>query len=173
MTEIALRPKAAPLYPPSIAAPPGPLPLWRFLPTFLRNPLRALPVQVYHEPMFVPPMRGRLAWVTEPKLVEEILLGNHESFPKSPIERRIFKPILGESILVAEGQSWRWQRRTLAPLFRHGDLMALVPQMSAAASRMIEGWRQSVPDQARPIDQDMTGVTFEAVTLPEVKAQAT
>lgn len=151
------------LYPPTVAAPPGPLPLWRFLPTFLRNPLRALPVQVYHEPMFVPPMRGRLAWVTDPKLVEEILLGNHESFPKSPIERRIFSPILGDGILVAEGQSWRWQRRTVAPLFRHADLMALVPDISAAAFRKLEHWRQAPAGPTRRIDRDMTDVTFDVL----------
>ena len=163
MNDIAIHAEAPPLYPPTVKAPPGPLPLWRFLPTFLRNPLRALPVQVYHEPMFVPPMGGRLAWVTEPKLVEEVLLGSHENFPKSPVERRIFKPILGDGILVAEGQSWRWQRRTVAPLFRHGDLMALVPEMSAAATRMIERWRQSPSERPRPIDRDMTDVTFDVL----------
>lgn len=155
---------ALPLYPPAITPPPTPLPLWRFLPTFLRNPLRAIPEPVYHQPMFVPPgMRGRVAWVTDPKLVEELLLGSHESFPKSPIEKRIFKPILGDGILVAEGQSWRWQRRTVAPLFRHADLMALVPTMSAAASRMIERWRTSQRDTSRAIDRDMTDLTFDVL----------
>ena len=32
------------LYPPRVAPPSGPLPVWRFLPTFLRNPLRTLPL---------------------------------------------------------------------------------------------------------------------------------
>ena len=163
MVDVALPAQAPPLYPPSIDPPPGPLPLWRFLPTFLRNPLRALPVQVYHEPMFVPPMRGRIVWVTDPKLVEEVLLGNHETFPKSPIERRIFSPILGDGILVAEGQSWRWQRRTVAPLFRHADIMALVPEISGAASRMLTRWRQAPQGVSRPIDRDMTDVTFDVL----------
>lgn len=154
----------AKLYPPTIDAPSAPLPLWRFLPVFLRNPLRALPLPVYHEPMFVSPaMGGRLAWVTDPVLVEEILLGSHENFPKSPIERRIFKPILGDGILIAEGASWRWQRRTVAPVFRHGDLMALVPQISAAAMQTIERWRTAPTHAIRRIDHDMTDLTFDVL----------
>lgn len=159
--DISPAPELPKLYPPTIAAPSEPLPIWRFLPVFLRNPLRTLPMQVYHEPMFVPPrMGGRLAWVTDPALVEEILLGNHENFPKSPIERRIFQPILGDGILIAEGASWRWQRRTVAPVFRHGDLMALVPHMSTAAMQMIEHWRASPADSIQRIDHDMTDLAF-------------
>lgn len=162
--DMSLPEDPAKLYPPTIVAPSAPLPLWRFLPVFLRNPLRALPVQVYHEPMFVPPaMGGRLAWVTGPALVEEILLGNHENFPKSPIERRIFKPILGDGILIAEGADWRWQRRTVAPVFRHGDLMALVPRMSAAAMQTIERWRTGKPVGNVRIDHDMTDLTFDVL----------
>ena len=156
--------EAPALYPPTITPPPGPLPLWRFLPTFLRNPLRALPEPAYHEPIFVPaPLKGRVAWVTDPRLVEQILLDDHESFPKSPIEKRIFEPIIGDGILTSEGQSWRWQRRTVAPLFRHADLLASVPQMAAAALRLTERWRGALPGATRPIDRDMTDTTFDVL----------
>lgn len=114
----------AKLYPPAITPPSAPLPIWKFLPTFLNNPLRAIPEAVYHQPIFSPPaLKGRLAWVTDPVLIEQILLADHETFPKSPIERRIFKPILRDGILTSEGPQWRWQRRTVASLFRHGELL--------------------------------------------------
>ena len=152
------------LYPPAITPPAKPLPLWRFLPTFVNNPLRAIPKAVYHEPLYAPPsMRGRMAWVTDPVLVEKILLGEHESFPKSTIEKRIFEPIIGDGILTAEGAAWRWQRRTAAPLFRHMDLLGLVPAFAAAAGRMIDTWRRSSPGSVHAIDRDMTGATFDAL----------
>ncbi len=153
-----------PLYPPSIKPPAAPLPLWRFLPTFLRNPLRAIPEAVYHEPIFSPPaFRGSIAWVTDPKLVEQILLDDHESFPKSPIEKRIFESILGDGILTSEGATWRWQRRTVAPLFRHGDLLAHVPKMSAATERLLTQWRNTPTPAARSIDHAMTDLTFDVL----------
>jgi cytochrome P450 len=158
------KPGPAPLYPPRIRPPDGPLPIWRFLPQFLRNPLRTLPERVYHEPLYAPPsMGGRMAWVTAPDLVERILLTEHEIFPKSPIEVRIFSSVLGDGILTAEGQRWRWQRRTVAPLFRHQEIVAFVPAMAREADRLAQRWR-SVPGQTvRRIDVDMTDVTFDVL----------
>ncbi len=152
------------LYPPTVTPPPAPLPLWRFLPTFLRNPLRSLPMTVYEQPIVAPPsMGGRFAWVTEPALVERILLESHEEFPKSPIEKRIFDALLGGGILTAEGAAWRWQRRTAAPIFRHSDLLTLVPAITEAAERAGNRWRQKSGPHRRAIDRDMTDVTFDAL----------
>ncbi|MBS0242320.1 MAG: cytochrome P450 [Proteobacteria bacterium] len=156
--------EAAALYPPRVTPPAGPLPVWRFLPQFLINPLRTLPERVYDEPFFAPPsMGGRVAWVTEPALVERILLDEHQSFPKSPIEDRIFNAVLGTGILTAEGESWRWQRRTVAPLFRPADLAAFVPAMSAVAERLVARWRRERPGRTLGIDRDMTDVTFDVL----------
>lgn len=153
-----------PLYPPTVTPPSGPMPLWRFLPTFVRNPLKAIPRAVYHEPLFVPPRRGgKMAWVTDPRLVERILLDDHESFPKSAIDKRVFEKIIGNGILTAEGAAWKWQRRTVAPLFRHGDILAGVPQMAAAGERLIAAWRQGRTGSTRAIDQDMTDATFDVL----------
>jgi cytochrome P450 len=152
------------LYPPAIAPPPSPLPLWRFVPTFVRNPLRTLPAPVYREPIFVPPaFHGRFAWITDPALVERVLLEEHEHFPKSPVERRVFEPIIGDGILTAEGASWRWQRRMAAPIFRHVDLLGLVPRMAAAAERTVERWRAITPARGHRIDADMTDATFDVL----------
>lgn len=164
MQDLEPHSEVQPLYPPTIVPPAHPLPLWRFLPVFLRNPLRAIPSAVYHQPMFVPSrFGGRMAWVTAPALVEKILLGDHEHFPKSPIEKRIFSSILGDSILTAEGAAWKWQRRTAAPLFRHGELLRFVPEMEAAAARLVERWRRHAPGRRRVIDGDMTDVTFDVL----------
>ncbi|MEZ5853238.1 MAG: cytochrome P450 [Hyphomicrobiaceae bacterium] len=152
------------LYPPSVTTPNGPLPIWRFLPKFLANPLRTLPRQVYEEPLYSPPwLGGRMAWVTDPDLVERILLGEHEHFPKSPIENRIFTSILGEGILTSEGASWRWQRRIVAPLFRHQEILGFIPTMSEVADRLVQSWRGQAAGGKRRIDLDMADVTFDVL----------
>ncbi len=150
------------LYPPRVVAPEAALPIWRFLPAFLSNPLRTLPRAVYEEPLCSPPnFGGRMAWVTAPDLVERILLEDHEAFPKSPIERRIFAAVLGEGILTAEGQSWRWQRRTVAPLFRHQEIVALVPAMARVADEWSRRLSAGTAGRIRRIDEDMTDATFD------------
>jgi len=156
---------STPLYSPTVRGPSEPLPLWHFLYRFVQNPLRALPQAVYEE--FVisfPSRKAGMVWVTDPALVERILLHDSEKFPKTPLERRVFGPALGDGILTAEGPSWRWQRRIAAPLFRHQDLLRLVPDMAAAAEAQMARWRRQPAGTVAPIERDMTDVTYDVVT---------
>ena len=109
-----------------------------FLLRFVRNPLSSLPRAVYEDGIVVHDNgRGVVAWVTDPALIEEVLLSRAEQFPKTPLEKQVFENTLGDGILTSQGPSWRWQRRTAAPLFRPADLANLVPAMSAAAERPV------------------------------------
>jgi cytochrome P450 len=152
-----------PLYPPSVTPPELPLSLPRFLARFVRNPLRGLPRAVYEQPLVVY-KRGRaaLVWVTDPALVERILLHDQEQFSKTPLEKRVFAGTLGDGILTSEGASWRWQRRTAAPLFRPADLFNYLPAMVEAAEAQLVRWRHA-GDGVQPIDQDMTVATFDVI----------
>lgn len=154
----------APFYPPTVEPAAGLLPLYRFIPRFIRNPLRSLPRAVYEEPLVVNTAAARgMAWVTAPALVERILLHEADDFPKTPLEKRVFEPILGDGILTSQGQSWRWQRRTVAPLFRHQDLVAHVPAMVAVGEDRLDIWR-TAPTVTRHIDREMADVTHDVFT---------
>ncbi len=153
------------LIPPTVTGPPAPLPLWRFLPRFIRNPLRSLPQTVYSEPLVsFDGGRGRIVWVTGPALVERILLHEQDTFRKTALERRVLGPTLGDGILTAEGASWRWQRRVAAPLLRHQDLLRFVPAMNTAADRLIARWRSLPPGRPVDVERDMTDVTYDIIT---------
>jgi len=153
------------LYPPSVEAPPRPLPLRRFLLTFVRNPLSSLPRPVYEEPIVVHDNgHNVIAWVTDPALVEQVLLHGNAQFPKTQLEKRVFAHTLGEGILTSEGASWRWQRRTAAPLFRPADLSGLVPIMTKAAEDQVARWRTSDPGAVQAIDRAMTETTFHVIS---------
>lgn len=152
------------LYPPTVTPADRPLPLRRYLMRFVRNPLASLPRQVYEEP-FVLHDNGRnlVAWVTDPAIVERVLLRESEKFHKSPLEKRVFRRSLGDGILTSQGESWRWQRRTAAPLFRSTELQAFIPKMVDAAEGVLARWRKSAPGSTQHIDEDMTQATFEVI----------
>jgi cytochrome P450 len=153
------------LYPPKVEPPPRPLPLRRFLLTFVRNPLSSLPRPVYEEPIVVHDNgHNVIAWVTDPALVEQVLLHGGANFPKTPLEKRVFAHTLGDGVLTSEGASWRWQRRTAAPLFRPADLSPLVPIMTAAAEDQAVRWRNGPPGAVQSIDRDMTETTFHVIS---------
>ena len=165
MTTVLGRKEGAALYPPTVEAPPRPLPLRRYLLTFVRNPLASVPRPVYEQPLFVHDNgRSIVAYVTGPELIEKVLLQASAQFPKSPIEKRVFHYTLGDGILTSEGASWRWQRRTTAPLFRPADLASLVPAMVAAADDQVKRWRLHRPGTVSAIDRDMTETTFRVIS---------
>jgi cytochrome P450 len=157
--------ESAPLYPPTVEPPPRPLPLHRFIASYVRNPLSGLPQAVYEEPIVLyNAQRSLIAWVTAPALVEEVLIGRCDAFPRNPIERRVLAPTLGQGVLTSEGALWRWQRRVIAPLFRHAEVLRYVPAMSRAAEDQLGLWRQAPPGTVQPVDEAMTDVTFAVIT---------
>ena len=162
---VAAAPKEGSLYPPTVQPPTQPLPLRRFLFTFVRNPLSSLPQAVYEEPIvvFANSRRG-LVWVTAPALVEKVLLHASAQFPKTPLEKRVFRHTLGDGILTSEGTSWRWQRRTAAPLFRPADLASLVPAMVASAEAQLARWSANPEGSMQAVHRDMTETTFRVMS---------
>ncbi len=152
------------LYPPTVAPAPDLLPIHRFVASFVRNPLSSLPRQVYEEPFVVfETRRSTIVWLTEPRLTEEVLLSRHEDFPKSPMEKRIFAATLGSGILTSGGQHWRWQRRVMAPLFRHAEILRYVPAMTRAAEEQLARWRGDPPGSMQRVDRAMTEATFNVI----------
>ncbi len=153
------------LYPPTVEAALRPLPLRQFLLRFVRNPLASLPQAVYEERIVVYDNgRAVIAWVTDPALIEKVLLSQAEQFPKTPLEKQVFEHTLGDGILTSQGANWRWQRRTAAPLFRPADLASLVPAMSGAAEDQLQRWRASPAGALQAIDRDMTETTFHVIS---------
>lgn len=153
------------LYPPRVKPPAKLLPLPVYLARFVMNPLGALAQAVYEEP-FVPYGKGRarVIWVTDPALVETILLGEAKSFAKTPIEKHVLGALLGSGILTAEDQHWRWQRKTVAALFRHAELLAYVPAIGAAAQHQLDRWRKHPRAHVADIEGDMTDTTLAVIT---------
>jgi cytochrome P450 len=130
----------------------------------LRNPLLCIPPDAYHQPIVLVPGPPRRAYVCDPDLVKLVLLDKRELFPKTPVLRRVLGPLLGKGILLTEGEEWRWQRHTVAPLFRHAEILDYVPTMMTAAERQLERWQAAPRDSVQMIDRDMAQVTYDVIS---------
>jgi cytochrome P450 len=158
----AIAAPVAALYPPTIEPPDRPLRLRSALAMYVRNPLRVLSRPVYEDPfvVFEPSPKRTIVWVTRPDLVEQVLLG--DNFQKTEVEKRVLGSSLGDGILTSNGAHWRWQRRAMAPLFRHQEILTYVTEMAGAADALAARWRQDGPG-VRAVDEDMTDVTFDVI----------
>jgi len=133
--------------------------------TLLRNYVEAFPRSAYEQG--VTRIRTRLSdvlIVSDPNIIQEILVEKAEAFGRDPATRRSFAPVIGDtSLVLAEGADWRWQRRAVAPIFRHETLLSFVPIFATIAQRQVERWRaleRAIPTDAAAA---MTRTTFEII----------
>ena len=124
-----------PLEPVKVPLATQPLGVFGSLAAGRRNILELIPKIATHAPILSGRTGKRWHMVMDPAALRRILRENVENYPKSVVTKLILEPAIGDSLFVAEGQEWLWQRRTAAPVFSHRNVAALAPVMSAAAER--------------------------------------
>lgn len=128
-------------HPVRVTPPPRPLSTPGLLRAVVRNPIEAWPQVVYEEPVYRRRLAGRdTVFITDPELVRLVLVDHAESFGKADAMLRALQPALGDGLLTADGERWRWQRRAGSPIFRHERILGFLPEMIAAAERTRDGW---------------------------------
>jgi cytochrome P450 len=101
----------------------------------------------------------RIFLVSQPRLIEEILVSNAKNFTKH-FGIRMLRGTLGNGLLTSEGEFWLRQRRLIQPAFSRERIGAYAPVMVELASRVGEQWRDG---ETRDIHADMTRLTLEII----------
>lgn len=130
--------------------PPMPLPradsmgLFALLRALKDNPLEAWTRSHFEELVVTRRlMFAEVHVVSDPSAVRRVLLDNADNYRKDSLQRRMLSAALGSGILTAEADEWRYQRRTLAPLFTPRAVRGFEPAMACAADRLVERWRRN------------------------------
>ncbi|MFY0619683.1 cytochrome P450 [Shimia sp.] len=162
-------PHAAQTSPPDTARPvradlaTEPLGLFGSLKAARSNLLSILPEIAVRQPM----VSGRtgLRWhmVMDPGAIRQMLLEKVDDYPKSKATKNILRPAIGDSLFVAEGAHWRWQRRAAAPVFTHRNIANLAPIMANAAERAADRIA-SVDGRAVDLLDEMVKTTFDVIS---------
>lgn len=79
--------------------------------------------------------------VFDPVGVEYILKTNQKNFIKSDDMKQL-RPVLGNGLLISEGDEWRSNRRTVAPEFQHKSLEAFFNIIRRHTEVMLAEWRE-------------------------------
>ena len=150
--------------PPGVIPPNEPLPFFHALWKLMDNPIEAWPRAVYEERYFLRGSdRQMFLYAADPSMLKDILLDKAEAFPKDWMFDRVTKPALGEGLLTAQGDHWRWQRRAAAPGFRPDNVAAMTPVMVRAAEVALAHWRDRGEGARLDIATEMTGITFQVI----------
>lgn len=135
------------MIPPKPAPRPDRVSLWRYLRLFRKDILSAQPARLYRAWMAefrTPFFRSFL--LNQPALVDAVLKQRADDFPKSDRIGEGLRPLLGNSVFLTNGATWKRQRRIIDPAFEGGRLRDTFEAMwdagEAAVARLGEGERE-------------------------------
>ena len=139
--------------------PPGPKGhlLVGCLPEFRRDMLGFLAacVRDYGDVVPIRVVNRRLILLSHPDLIEEVLTARARHTTKTAI-LQMLRPVLGDGLLLSEGDSWLRQRRLMQPAFHRQRIAGYGDVMAGYAERGMADWRDG---QTRDVHADMMAIT--------------
>jgi cytochrome P450 len=127
-----------------------------------RNVLSIIPRLATLQPMVSGKTAVRWHMVMDPAAIRRMLLDKVDNYPKSLVTKNMLRPAIGDSLFIAEGADWRWQRRTVAPVFSQRNMRNLAPVMTAAAERCV-GRISAAGPRAVDLFDEMVTTTFDVI----------
>jgi cytochrome P450 len=98
--------------------------------------------------------RRRLVLVNHPDLIEEVLTAHARRTTKTAI-LNMLRPVLGDGLLLSEGDGWLRQRRLIQPAFHRQRIAGYGDVMAGYAARAMQDWKDG---QTRDIHADMMAI---------------
>ena len=110
-----------------------------YMKLFRHDILSAQPARLYRAWMAefkTPFFRSYL--MNQPELVKTVLKTRADDFPKSDRVGEGLRPLLGKSVFLTNGETWKRQRRLIDPAFEGGRLKDTFPAMHAAGLSLLD-----------------------------------
>jgi unspecific monooxygenase len=102
------------------------------------NALLAFPPQAFEDDVVFRPFFGRQQIIlNRPRGIHHILVGNPQNYRRTRGTIRMLRPLLGNGLLLSEGEDWKHQRRTVAPAFAPRTIPLLARHVAIAADTAV------------------------------------
>jgi cytochrome P450 len=98
----------------------------------------------------------RSVLLSHPRDIETVLVTESRRFTKSAVVQ-FLRPLLGNGLLLNEGDAWLRQRRLVQPAFARSRVEGYAPVMVECTERMLADWQAG---QVRNLHLEMTGLTM-------------
>ena len=85
----------------------------------------------------------RIFMLFHPDAIEELLVARNRDFIKSP-GVRLLRPVLGDGLLLSEGDTWLRQRRLVQPAFHRQRVAGYGEVMATYAERHVAAWKDAL-----------------------------
>lgn len=146
--------------------PPGPTALSKLLKMLVQR--RQHPIKLYErifeqygDIVYFKLGPYRFVMLNDADAAEEVLLTDAKNYTKSTGYER-FKLIVGNGLLVSEGETWKKQRRLLTGVFSSKNIEKFYPIMVQETVKMMERWRIN---QEVDLAEEMNLVTLQIISF--------
>ena len=111
----------------------------------------------YGDAVYFRPGNRRSMLLSHPDDIERVLVTENKRFIKN-YALQFLKPLLGNGLLINEGDSWLRQRRLIQPAFARPRVESYAGAMVESTQRMLDQWRAG---ETRDIVPAMMRLTME------------
>jgi len=139
----------------------GPIALYRAL---RANAITAWRAEAYEDAYIVGRNRlGGFVLLNDPDLIRYVLIDNAANYPKDNLQLEKLTPAVGRGLLTAEEESWRLQRRTVAPLFQPAGVTSYLAAMAISVDEMLARWDRETGATV-DVAREMTRLTYDIIS---------
>lgn len=107
----------------------------------------------------IPVITGTRILVNHPDYIQQVLVMQPHKFHKSKLSKEATERLLGQGLLISEGDFWRRQRRLAQPAFHKQRISEYYSTMLECAQAQVRGWRGG---QTLNVAHEMMELTLEA-----------
>jgi cytochrome P450 len=142
--------------------PPAPVP--KIMLSLAEGELLSMLPQACYEDDFIQLRKGKrpIVLVNDLETIRTILVDKPESFPKSDVMIAALDPLLGEGILISNGELWHRQRVMLEPAFAQIRVKAMFPHIERSLSHCIE-LLSSLGDRETALESILSALALEVI----------
>jgi cytochrome P450 len=142
---------------------PGPkgLPFLGVSLNLLRNPLEVMRSAAleYGDIVRIPVILQSRILLNHPDYIQQVLIFQQNKFHKSTLSKEATERLLGQGLLISEGDFWRRQRRLAQPAFHRHRINEYSSAMVECAEAQGRTWREG---ETRNMAEEMMALTLEA-----------
>jgi len=142
--------------------PPGPkgLPILGVSLDLLRDLLGLLrrAAAEYGDIVRIPVVKGDRILLNHPDWIEQLLVVQQSKFHKSEVSKEATERLLGQGLLISEGEFWRRQRRLAQPAFHRARINQYAATMVELAEQHVQQWRDG---DTRDMALEMMSTTLD------------
>jgi cytochrome P450 len=112
----------------------------------------------YGDIVCVPIVNQHRIFLNHPDYIEQVCIVQQAKFHKSKLTKDVTQRLLGQGLLISEGDFWRRQRRLAQPAFHRSRINEYGATMVERAEVRMKQWRDG---DVRDITQEMMAMTLD------------